>query len=247
MLRIAICDDQPQDIALIHQYLTKYQTIHTEHDLFIDSYLSAEELLKALRQQKEYELYFLDIIMPQRDGISLARQLRDKNITSLIVFLTASPEYSLEAFGVKAMQYLLKPVNEEDVFSVMDDACEMLGRMTARYLLVSLPEGKRQIRFSAITYVECKNRILYFHLNTGEVLKTRNIRQSFEVEMHVLLEDYRFSRPHQSYIINMNYASRLMPTEIIMQDSSIIPISKKRVKEVRKEYLDFLSDQAPEI
>lgn len=247
MLRIAICDDQPQDIALIHQYLKKYQALHTEYDFFIDCYRSAEELLKALRQQKEYEIYFLDIIMPQKDGISLARELRDNHITALIIFLTSSTEYSLEAFGVKAMQYLLKPIKEEEVFSVVDDACEILGRLTVKYLLVSLPEGKRQIRFSSITYVECKNRILYFHLNTGEILKTRNIRQSFEVEMHVLLEDYRFSRPHQSYIINMNYASRLMPTEIIMQDSSIIPISKKRVKEVRKEYLDFLSDQVSEI
>lgn len=247
MLRIAVCDDQPQDLALIHQYLFKYQSIHTEYDFHIEPFHSAEELLSAHSQNKEYDIYFLDILMPEKDGISLARQLREKFVSGLIIFLTASPEYSLEAFGVKAMQYLLKPVKEKDFFSVMDDAAEITAKMAARYLLVSLPEGKRQVRFSSITYVECKNRILYLHLNTGEILKTRNIRQSFEAEMSSLLEDCRFSRPHQSYIINMNYASRLQPAEIIMQDSSIIPISKKRVKEIRKEYLDFLSNQAPEL
>lgn len=247
MIHIAICDDQPQDLRLICQYLKKYQQLHPGYDFHTDIFCSGEELLHTLNQQKAFDIYLLDIIMPGVSGIQLAQKIRQSNTGGVIIFLTSSPEYSLEAFGVKAMQYLLKPVDAEMFFSVMDDAANILHNIYAKTILVSLPDGKQKIHLSSIAYVECKDRVLFIHLNTGEVLKSRNIRQSFEAEMSLLLEDCRFCRPHQSYIINMNYASRLLPAEIIMQDSSLIPISKKRVKEVRKEYLDYLSGQALEL
>lgn len=247
MLNIAICDDSQTDLALICQYLKNYQNSHTQYEFHVDTYQNAETLLEALSQGREYEIFFLDILMPGRDGISLAQHMRSCNFPGLIIFLTSSPEYSLDAFRVKAMQYLLKPVSEEDFFGVLDDASEILRRMTARYLTVSVADGKQQLRFSSIVYVECKNRILYFHMADGKTLVSRTIRQSFETEIQPLLSDYRFCRPHQSFIINMTYASRLLAGEIIMEDGSGIPIAKNRIKETRKIYLDFLSSQMPEL
>lgn len=247
MLNIAVCDDSPQDLALICQYLKNYQNLHTHYEFHVDAYTSADALLKALSRRKEYEIYFLDILMPGKDGISLARYIRSHNLPSLIVFLTSSPEYSLDAFRVKAMQYLMKPIEEKEFFDVLDDASEILHKMTARYLTAALSDGRRQLRFSSIVYVECKNRILYFHMADGQSLASRTIRKSFESEMQSLLDDYRFCRPHQSFIINMNYVSRLLPLEVVMEDGTSIPISKNRVKETRKVYLDFLSSQMPEL
>lgn len=242
MLNIAVCDGFSQDLDLTCQYLKEYETLH-KCEFHIDAYASGEQLLKALSMHKKYDIYFLDVLLPDENGIHLAQNIRSRNLTGLIIFLTSSAEHCLDAFRVKAMQYLLKPVREEDFFSVLTDAFEVLQHISSRYLAVSMPDGKQQIHFSSIIYVECKNRILYFHLTNGTILVSRSIRRSFEIEMHPLLEDSRFCRPHQSFIINMHYTSRISPSEIIMKDNSAIPISKKRIKEMRLIYPEFLSRQ----
>lgn len=247
MLNIALCDDSEQDLAVICKYLKKYQNLHKEYEFHVDIYHSSQELLDSVRASKEYDIYFLDILMPGQDGISLARCIRDSFLPGLIIFLTSSPEYSMDAFRVKAMQYLLKPVQEASFFEVLDDAAEVLRKMTARYFTASLPDGRQPLRLSSIVYVECRNRILHFHMSDGQILQSRNIRGSFETEIQPLLNDYRFCRPHHSYVVNLSYAARLLPAEITMNEGSTVPISKKYLKETRKIYLDYLSSQMPEL
>lgn len=247
MLNIALCDDSAEDLALICKHLKNYQNLHKEYEFHVDIYHSSQELSDAIRNSREYDIYFLDILMPGQDGISLARTMRDAFLPGLIIFLTSSPEYSMEAFRVKAMQYLLKPVQESAFFEVLDDASEVLRKMTARYFTASLPDGKQPLRLSSIVYVECRSRILHFHMSDGQTLQSRNIRGSFETEIQPLLNDYRFCRPHHSYVINMGYIVRLLPSEIVMNDGSAVPISRKYLRETRKMYLDYLSGQMPEL
>ena len=243
MLRIALCDDHLTDRNTMEAYLKKYGQMHPEYEISVDIYPDAAGLFGARNAGHEFDLYLLDILLPDGNGIEIAKELRKSQVNAVIIFLTSSPDYSLEAFGVKAMQYLLKPVQPEKLYSALDDAAGLTQLVLPKMMLVSSSDGKVQIRFRNICFVECWNRILHFHMLDGSVLHTRSIRHSFDKEISPLLEDGYFLKPHQSFIINMQYISRLTVNEIYMQDGSVIPVSKKRLKEIRTKYMDFISAQ----
>ena len=172
MLRIALCDDHLTDRNTMEAYLKKYGQMHPEYEISVDIYPDAAGLFGARNAGHEFDLYLLDILLPDGNGIEIAKELRKSQVNAVIIFLTSSPDYSLEAFGVKAMQYLLKPVQPEKLYSALDDAAGLTQLVLPKMMLVSSSDGKVQIRFHNICFVECWNRILHFHMLDGSVLHT---------------------------------------------------------------------------
>lgn len=243
MLRIAICDDNQEEALQIFQLIQQYQELHMELDIHAELFFTGQNIIDSLNSGNQYDIYLLDIMFPDINGLTIAKCIRKKQAVSIIIFLTSSPDYSLEAYGVKALQYILKPINSEKLFSPLEDAIEILDKVTSRIIPVNTSNGMVQIRIANITYIECTNRILYVHLIDGSIVKSRNIRGAFEHEMKALLEDSRFARPHQSFIINMIYAQRLSAHEFVMEDNSTVPISQKRYADIKKQYLNFIARQ----
>lgn len=243
MFRIAICDDNQEEALQIFQLIQQYQELHRELDIQTEIFFTGQDVMNSLDFGNSYDIFLLDIMMPSIDGLTVAKFIRKKQIISTIIFLTYSPDYSLEAYGVKAMQYILKPITYEKLLAPLEDSMQIINKLAATMISVNTANGLVQIRISNITYIECTNRILYIHLIDGNMIKSRNIRGAFEQEMAVLLKDSRFARPHQSFIINMTYAQRLSAHEFIMEDSSTVPISQKRYSEIKKQYLNFIAGQ----
>lgn len=102
MIRIGICDDRLEDIKKLQEYAEYFSREHTEIPLKTEAFTSPYDLLQAISEHGGYDLYLLDIIMPHLSGIDIARKVRERGETAEILFLTASREYAVEAFGVKA-------------------------------------------------------------------------------------------------------------------------------------------------
>ena len=79
-------------------------------------------MLDAAREEP-FSLYLLDILMPGVDGLAAAREIRTFDEAAQIVFLTTSPGFAYESYGVRALDYLLKPVDEELLFALLDKLC----------------------------------------------------------------------------------------------------------------------------
>ena len=84
------------------------------------------ELLDAIEDGIHYDIYLLDIYMPGISGMSIATELRSRDIQSPIIFLTSSTDHALEAFGVNATHYLLKPYTKESFRAAMDKAMQRI-------------------------------------------------------------------------------------------------------------------------
>ena len=119
MIRIALCDDEKDYLDKIKAILAKYEN---EKGLIFDihAYLSPSELLDKLEAGEEYSIYILDIYMPGITGMGVATELRSMGVESPIIFLTSSPDFALQAFGVNATHYILKPYDEDSVFFAID-------------------------------------------------------------------------------------------------------------------------------
>ena len=108
-MRIAICDDEEQFRAGLRALITK---LIGDLDPEINSFHDGHDLLAEF-DRKPYDIVFLDIEMPEMDGITLARTLRSRSSEVLIVFLTGHVEYAIEGYEVNALRYLTKPVTTE--------------------------------------------------------------------------------------------------------------------------------------
>ena len=126
MLKIAICDDETMfcDAAecMLNDYMaTKSLPFRT------DVFHVSSDLVDTIENGAVYDIYLLDIYMPGVTGMSIAAELRNRGIKSPVVFLTSSTDHALEAFGVDAVDYLLKPYTKEKFYSGMDKAVQRVS------------------------------------------------------------------------------------------------------------------------
>ena len=114
MLKIAVCDDNQEELSHITALLEAYQK-ERGTSLSYKPFLSSVELASTA-QSGGYSLYLLDAIMPALDGIGLAKEIRSFDKAASIIFLTSSPEFAVESYTVKAANYLIKPIDKAAFF-----------------------------------------------------------------------------------------------------------------------------------
>lgn len=113
-MRIAVCDDDEQEISRVGKLITEYQ-ISRKESIDCHYFKSSTDFLCELRGG-EYDLVLLDVLMPGANGIQTAQELRELDKNVRLIFVSASPEFAVESYSVGAYYYLLKPI-EADALS----------------------------------------------------------------------------------------------------------------------------------
>lgn len=153
-MKIAVCDDRPEHLKKIRELLGKYQQTRPGLESQAEYFLSGAELLDQAEERGGYDLYLLDILMPGENGISVGKRLRQMGKQGELIFLTSSNDYAADSYEVRAFFYLLKPVEEEKLFRVLDQAVEKLTQQQKKTLLLETREGTRCIPLGRILYAE---------------------------------------------------------------------------------------------
>lgn len=159
--KIAICDDSKEDIGYVAGLLKKWSA-QRQMAVQAESFPSAESFLFQYAEDKNYDILLLDIEMEQMDGVTMARQIRRDNETVQIVFITGYSEYIAEGYEVAALHYLLKPVNEEKLFAVLDRAVEKLRR-SERCLTLAMSGEMVRIPLHEIRYLDVQQNYVTVH------------------------------------------------------------------------------------
>lgn len=118
-MKIAICDDEVA-VSEVTKSLLQQWAIHQSISLSVHCYENGDALILAQKSEC-FDLIFLDVLMPLLNGIDTAKELRRQNQNVPIIFLTSSKEFAFDSYEVKALQYLLKPVSPNQLWSIMDD------------------------------------------------------------------------------------------------------------------------------
>lgn len=240
MLKIAVCDDDGFETVLISTHIKQYQKLHMDLDIQYSSFQSASDLCAELDRGNDFDIYLLDIIMPGTDGLELGKELRNKNKKGVIIYLTSSKDYALDAFQVHALQYLVKPISLATFCETLDIAIQSIDPAHSPLFTIRSAEGTIKIHYSCISYISCHSHTLCFHLSDGKNICSRNIRIPFEEAIHVLLSDSRFIQTHQSYAVNLSYVKCLDNQSFLITAGNQeveIPIAKRRLSMVKKAYL----------
>jgi len=242
MIHTAICDDYPAQLKILTALLDKYLYERPGVELRYDCFSSGVDLLKSMAAGNIYNLLLLDIIMPEINGIELAGRIREYNDNAAMIFLTVSKDHALQAYGVSAVQYILKPVKAHTLFPVLDKILPTLTRRSESYFLLSAPESEIKIPFSSIICTELNHRRLKIYLDNGKVLFSKYIRTTFTEIVAPLLQDDRFIRPHKSFVVNVDKADELTKNEFIMKNEIVVPVSRLNYTDVKNVYLSHIEN-----
>lgn len=240
-MKIAVCDDSIEDLLAIEKLLLKYKVMYPGRGFEMEKYTDPSLLYQMISEGKLADIYILDMLMPERTGIELGNQIRRSGGENVIIYITSSDDFALDAYGVRAVRYLLKPVKEDSLFEALDYALFFTKVKKEPLYLVKTKDGLVRTPYSGIEYIENAYRRQEVHLTGGEVLKSLFIRKSFEEEVREIAEKRNFQQVHKSFLVNLDYVKRLTADEITMESGRCIPVSKARTKEVKREYLLFVS------
>ncbi len=243
MIRIAICDDIASELENIHDMVLQFTKKTPETDFYVRCYHSAYDLLTAVENGSRFEIYLLDIVMPQISGIDIGESIRKKDDLAVIIYLTSSQEYALESYSVFAFQYLVKPVPGPALIAVLKKALLKIGLENSQIFPIKTKEGISAVHYNEILYVEYKSHSLLFYLSDGSTLGTVSTREPFECAVKELLADNRFVRPHASFVVNMSHVRAITGKEFVMTSRACVAISQKNYKEVKNQYIDYLLEK----
>nr|WP_286172509.1 LytTR family DNA-binding domain-containing protein [Acetanaerobacterium sp. MSJ-12] len=241
-VKIAICDDDNEQLCALEESLSQYRW-ERDCEMKLCQYSSSAQLLGEIQGGTRYDLYLLDVLMPEVNGIRLGEEIRRTDWEAALVYLTSSRDFALEAYGVSAFQYLLKPVERQTLFALLDALRTWRQTGSAPQFAFKSKAGLTVVYQSEILYVEYRNHILYFHLESGETLPSLHIRVPFEQAVAGLLENEDFLHPHKSYVVNMSWVRQLTSNAFVMGDGSLIPIPRKNFSAVKSSYIRFLAQR----
>ncbi len=240
-MKVVVCDDCVEDLQTIETLLEQYKESISDVDFAVEKYLDATVLYNKILVGEQADIYILDMIMSDRSGLDIGSLIRQADGDGVIIYITSSDDYALEAYGVHAARYLLKPVSEETFFEAMNFARSYTGTRKEHLFPIKTKEGTLSVSYSRIEYIENYSRTLNVCLDDGENIRSIFIRKSFDEEIREIAGDRSFLQVHKSFLINMEHVKKLEQSEIVMESGKRIPVSKTRAADVRRAYLQFLS------
>ena len=240
MLRIAICDDMPDFLQSAKQLVLQWG--NRPDGMTVDCFEHADALIAA-HNSNPFGIILLDVVMPLLGGIEAAREIRQQDKTVKIVFLTASPEFAVDSYSVKANNYLLKPLNCKKLRLCLDELWEDIRQNTKR-ILVKDRYFVHQVELQNIEFIGSDNKYIHFSLINGMTLTSSEPLYTYEKKL--MLSD-GFFKCSRSYIVNIYRIDSFSAREIRMRSGYRIPISRSCQKDFETAYFTTLFGKAGDL
>ncbi|NLE14383.1 two component transcriptional regulator, LytTR family [Sphaerochaeta associata] len=241
MLDIAICDDDPTQLALLATYTNEWVQ-NSNNPAFVHQFLHPDELLRSC-EKRRYHIYLLDIVMPMIHGIEVGKTIREHDQQAVIIYATSEPSFALQSFATNPINYLLKPIDKGRLHATLSLAASKLDPSDEHVLTVKTHAGIQVIRPSEILFCEYSKHTVIYTLTDGRTVRSKVIQGTFSRYIERTLHDKRFIRPHVSYVLNMDYVESFTKTRFTLRSEHNVPIVIKQYCTVRDIYMNYLSSK----
>ena len=239
MIKIALCDDEPGELSRMEDLIRQYFGARPDLTARLAAFSSGNELLKQAEDMGGFDLYMLDVIMPQLSGIDLGVKLRELGDDAPIIYLTTSPDYAVDSYLAQAFYYLLKPPDPARFYEVLDRATALLQKRKAASVPVKTKGGLRLVSLDELLYAELVGRAARYYLTGGETVNGMTLQGSFGAAMEPLLGDPRFVLCGSSFAVNLHYVTAVGKGELTIRGGRRIPLSRSLSDGVRKRWAAY--------
>jgi len=238
MLRIAICDDMPDElqslVLLTNQYLSA-NNLGAE----VTEFSHPDALLTAI-EAESFQLYILDIVMPMVNGLELGKEIRRLDREAQIIYATTEPQFALQAYAASPINYLIKPIEKQQLFDTLTLAISKADLAEEQTIAVKTAGSLRVMKLSDIVCCEYRSHAVTFRLTNGEEVSGRTFRGSFSEYCAPILKDRHFLQCHTSFVVNLRRVERFAKDGFTLRGGKSVPIAVRQYPAVRDAYMDYL-------
>lgn len=232
-MRIALCEDETDSRCALARMVRSFCEAR-ELAAEIDAFSCGEDFLTSKR---EYDIVFVDIYLTGMTGVETVKRLRDASHCQ-IVFTTTSREHAIEAFGLNAAHYLVKPLTAQAVAQAMERCLARLGKGPGKSLSVKTAQGIIPVPMEQIKYIEVRDKLCTIH-STKKDLETYTSLDALFEQL-----DGSFLRAQRSFVVNMNFIESISADRVVLRDGVQIPLSRSNRGALKGQYQKFLFDLA---
>ena len=215
----ALCDDDKYITEEIKKLLLEYAK-DNRITIDIDEFESGEELLNS---EKNYDIIVLDYQLGSTNGLTVAKELRKRNVLSSIIFLTSYPNFMIDAFEVNTFRFLLKPIDKSKFFKAIDDYIKIVD---ANYPITIIQNKElKKINSNEICYIEADGKYSNIHLSDKIMHCSKTL-----AGVTKLLPAYCFVKTHRAFVVNLHYIKSYSSDTVYLSNGESAFLSKNYQK-----------------
>lgn len=235
-IRIAICDDEKNALSILSAsigQLFESKGIGTEISLF----QHAKELCKELKI-RSFDLLFLDICMPEADGVKLGEKILELSGAPDIIFVSSNTDRVFDTFSVNPFGFVRKDNFMKDISSVIKRYIEQKMNEVSEKVLITFKSenGPVTINPEQVKAVECFRNTQTFCFASGE-------KRELHSRMHTLeeqLKDYGFVRIHKGYLVNCMFVKRMDGSNVTLTSGETYPVGRSYHNDAMTQWMAFI-------
>ncbi len=230
----AICDDEPAVLDYLYAHiLNEFKRQGTV--IRLETFTSGQEFLKA-QANEPFDVVFLDIDMPEMSGFDVAEKISD-NKRTLIIFVTTHDELVFSSLKFQPFRFIRKSFFDDELSEVLDAVSSVLSkRIAGRKFKLQTKSHDVYVDIEQIVYIEIYGHWLHVHTNDNEVLECYGILSDYESQ----LEPFDFVRTYKSYLVNCKYIRSVEKDQVVLDDKTVIPLSRRRINDVNDKFTKYL-------
>lgn len=234
MISIAVLDDEVVYIDQIRKITEAcMELMNTEYEF--RGYEKEQDILEDLKNGRYYDLYLLDVQLPDINGLEIARQIRRRYEEPVLIYITNYVDYAVEAFEVNAFRYITKQALEEKLPQAYQAMNTLLKKkkVSDRLYRIERYGSQEKILYRDIYYLKKDRKYVIIVHKDGKSRVRSTMKEILEE-----LQDERFLAIDRSFAVNINYVQAIKNYEIYIKNGDILPVSKPRLPYVRDAFIN---------
>lgn len=230
-MQIAICDERKEEAEIIEEYLKKYSGSKSI-SFSVSKYSCGKELIYEIEDGRHFDIIFIENSPDINCGIITAEKIRELNFSGEIIFTADTNEHATDGYEVNACGYIVKPFSRKKLFGALDRASE---KFTADVYRFKKRSDIITLALNDIMYIESRNSKCIIHTRDG----CRHTLYTKLGDIEKELNDIRFLRCHQSYLVNMNHIVKADKCFELINGEKIL-IRQRSLREIKKIYSEYI-------
>ena len=232
MFSVAVVEDDGEAAARLRACLERYERDHPGVRFDVTEFREPTSFLDPYKAQ--WDMVFMDIEMPNMDGMAAARRLRELDAETILVFVTNMAQFAAKGYEVDALDYIVKPFSYSDFERKLARAVRLCERESDS-IVIAQRGITRRVRLRDISHIEVRGRNLDYHTERGVITASGSLK-----ELETTLKPHGFVRCGNPYLVNQRYIAAVKGQVVLLEDGVELPIGRAYRKQ-------FLMDLASEL
>lgn len=230
MFKVAVVEDEDDAAEKLQSCLDAF-TQRTGDMFDVQRFVEPTSFLEGYKPN--WDIVFMDIEMPNMDGLAAAHRLRELDDRAVLIFVTNMAQFAAKGYEVDALDYIIKPFAYADFERKIARAVKLCDSESDDSVVISQRGGSQRVRLRDVSYVEVRGHSLEFHTEHGVIVGTGSLQ-----ETEAKLKPHGFLRCGKPYLVNQRHIDAIKGNEVHLSDGGSLPIGRA----FRKSFLQDLAD-----